>query len=118
MKYLGILLLSLTCFASPVSTGCAWVLWTERTNIGVGDVKYEKAWIVEVAYPEDGYVRCVQDAKTLAQRKLAGAKTAPYVKLAELSTLVGERQYMKEELKSGGIFITTWACFPDNVKPD
>lgn len=33
MKYLGILLLSMTCFASPVSAGCAWVLWSNAQGL-------------------------------------------------------------------------------------
>ena len=38
MKNLVVALLLLTCFASPVSAGCAWVLWS--VQLGTGGTAY------------------------------------------------------------------------------
>ena len=45
MKKLAIALLLFTCYASPVSAGCAWVLWASGLSGGIAlDI-----------YPSDGF---------------------------------------------------------------
>ena len=42
MKKMGIVVLILACFASPVSAGCAWVLWASGVSGGIALDIYPK----------------------------------------------------------------------------
>ena len=97
---------------------CSWVLWVEHERIGVGDKNYERQWVPEAAYPEGRYEQCIQDMKTLAQRRAEGFKTGPNVKSVKLDELIGNRMSIHIELKSGGSIFNTYVCFPDTVKPE
>jgi hypothetical protein len=95
----------------------AWVLWVQYETIAVGETKYERSWQPESAYPDNGYTQCIQDAQVLAQNTVENRKNMPNVKRAERKTLVGQREAVYIELKTGGSFIHTYVCFPDTVKP-
>lgn len=96
---------------------CAWVLWVQYETIGVGETKYERSWVPETAYGDNSYDQCIQDIKTLAARHVETSKTMPNVKKIERNRLIGQRESVHTELKTGGSLYRTYVCFPDSVKP-
>jgi hypothetical protein len=96
---------------------CAWILWIEYSSIGIKKT-YERRWIVETAYPEEGYSQCIQDMKTLVTRKVERKKNHANVKSVERTPLIGNREDITTELKSGGSYSEQYVCLPDTVKPE
>jgi hypothetical protein len=95
----------------------AWVLWVRHETIGVEGKPYDDNWIPEIAYPGEGYSRCVDDARVLARRKIDGFRNNPRIKLSERTTLIGGREQVHVSYKTGEVFYFTYACFPDTVSP-
>lgn len=97
MKYLGIVLVSL-CLASPVSAGCAWILWeykTENLIIGGGQWRTIGQWYEPLASFE----------------KLSECKE----RNANISNLPSDMQ--GETLPNGNRLMYEFHCLPDTVDP-
>ncbi len=106
------------CHRSCIWFVVAWVLWVQYELIGVGDTRYERSWVPEAAYPTDGYATCIQDMRTLAERYVKDARSAPNVASIERVTLIGDRVAVTTDYKSGGSSRRLYVCFPDSVQPD
>ena len=118
MESRGLVSTALGGAAITSSEPCAWVMWVEYERIGVGDTKYEREIVPEAAYPPTGYTRCMEDTRTLAARKVHSSKNLVNVKKVEHRELIGDRQSVMIELKSGGTLYTRYMCFPHPVKPE
>lgn len=97
MKYLGILLLSLTCLASPVSAGCAWILWQfkqEGIVIGAGQWRYVGQW-----YEPMGSFETISECKNKAKM------------FSDPNDITGKA------LPNGNLLFIDYICMPDTVDP-
>jgi formate-dependent phosphoribosylglycinamide formyltransferase (GAR transformylase) len=101
MKKLAAILLSLTCFVSPVSAGCAWVIWQKDTSIHDGQTS--TSW--EIAGTDEAKMPCQNQAKVIAQR---------YAKAVGGKVLSGTDLVVTIEQEH--TIVVFW-CLPDTVDP-
>lgn len=76
MKKLGIAFLLLTCFASPVSAGCAWVLWVMTSSNIIGSMPVDSFETKEL---------CQKEISWLEMKQSGGRKLNPPATALEMS---------------------------------
>jgi hypothetical protein len=95
---------------------CAWVLWVEHFNLGSVNEPITRQWVVKASYPENKHAKCIQDMKEFASREESKANF-PNVQNIKRLTLLGDRESVTIEYKTGGSLSLTYSCLPDTVKP-
>ena len=100
-----------------ITASLAWILWVQYEQIGLGNPSYKRQWIPEAAYPDAEYSTCIRDTQIRAERDVESFGDMDTVKQVERKTLLGRKESIHIELKTGGSIYHLYVCFPDTVKP-